>query len=68
VLGQGALTSPEHFTNAADRPPHPRNRAIAHTRAPSSAVRSRPDHHPLDIHAADIERTAHTTGCELLDC
>ena len=34
---------------------------------PSNAVRSRPDHHTLDIHAAGIERTARTTGCELLD-
>ncbi|MGP0034614.1 MAG: hypothetical protein ACLP4R_08615 [Solirubrobacteraceae bacterium] len=57
------------MTNAAHRIARAtaRNRAIAHTRAPSSTVRSRPDHHPLDIHTADIERTAHTTGRELLD-
>ena len=47
--------------------PTARNRAIAHTRAPNSPVRSRPDHHPIDIHVADIKRTAQTTGCELLD-
>jgi len=69
VLGQGALTSPGHFRNAAQPIARPtaRNRAIGHTRAPSNAVRSRPDHQPLDIHAADIERTGDTTGCELLD-
>jgi hypothetical protein len=69
VLGRGAPTSPGLFRNAAEPIARPtaRNRAIAHTRAPSSAVRSCPDHHPLDIHAADIERTAQTTGCELLD-
>jgi hypothetical protein len=69
VLDRGAPTSPGHFTNAAQPIARAtaRNRAIAHTRAPSSAVRSRPDHHPPDIHAADIERTAHTTGCEPLD-
>ena len=69
MLGQGALTSPGHFTNAAQPIARAtaRNRAIAQTRAPSSAVRSRPDHHPLDIRTADLERTAHTTGCELLD-
>ncbi len=69
MLGRGAPTSPGLLTNAAHRIARAtaRNRAIAHTRAPSSTVRSRPDHHPLDIHTADIERTAHTTGCELLD-
>jgi hypothetical protein len=69
VLGQGALTSPGLFRNAAQPIARAtaRNRAIAHTRAPSSAVRSRPDHHTIDIHATDTERTAHTTGCELLD-
>lgn len=69
MLGQGALTSPGHFRNTAQAIARPtaRNRAIAHTRAPNSPVRSRPDHHTLDIHAADIKRTAHTTGCELLD-
>jgi len=69
VLGRGAPASPGLFTNAAQPIARPTvcNRAIAHTRAPSSPVRSRPDHHPLDIHTADIERTAHTTGRELLD-
>ncbi len=69
MLGQGALTSPGHFTNTAQPIARAtaRNRAIAQTRAPNSAVRSCPDHHPPDIHAADIEPTAHTTGCELLD-
>ena len=69
MLGQGALTSPGHFRNAAQPIARPtaRNRAIAHTRVPSDAVRSCPDHHPLDIHGAEIGRTAHTTGCELLD-
>ncbi|MGB8879746.1 MAG: hypothetical protein WCD11_25765, partial [Solirubrobacteraceae bacterium] len=47
--------------------PTARNRAIAHTNVPSNAGRSRPDHHAPDIHAADIERTARTTGRELLD-
>ena len=66
MLGQGALTSPGHFTNTAQPIARAtaRNRAIAQTRAPNSAVRSCPDHHPPDIHAADIEPTAHTTGCE----
>ena len=69
MLGRGAPTSPGHFRNAAHPIARPtaRNRAIAHTRAPSNAGRSRPDHHPLDIHAADIKRPAQTTGCELLD-
>ena len=69
MLGRGALISPGLFTNAAQPIARPtaRNRAIAHTRVPSDAVRSRRDHHPLDLHAADIERAAHTTGCELLD-
>ena len=69
MLGRGAPASPGLFTNAAQPIARPTvcNRAIAHTRAPSSPVRSRPDHHPLDIHTADIKRTAQTTGCELLD-
>ncbi len=69
MLGRGAPTSPGHFRNTAHPIARPtaRNRAIAHTNVPSNAGRSRPDHHPLDIHAADIERAAHTTGCELLD-
>jgi hypothetical protein len=63
------VLSPGHFRNAAQPIARPtaRNRAIAHTRAPSNAVRSRPDHYPLDIHVAGIERAAQTTGCELLD-
>ena len=47
--------------------PAARNRPIAHTRVPSNTVRSRPDHHPLDIHEAGSERTARTAGGELLD-
>ncbi len=69
MLGRGAPTSPGHFRNTAQAIARPtaRNRAIAHTRVPNSSLRSRPDHYPLDIHPADIERTAQTTGCELLD-
>ncbi len=47
--------------------PAARNRAIAHTRVPSNTVRSRLDHHPLDIHEAGSERTARTAGGELLN-
>ena len=69
VLGQGALTSPGHFRNAAHpiaRPPTARNRAIA-ANVPSNAVRSRRDHHALDIHGSGTERAARTPGRELLD-
>jgi hypothetical protein len=69
VLGRGAPTSPGHFRNTAHPIARPtaRNRAIAHTNAPSNAGRSRPDHHAPDIHAAGTERAARTPRRELLD-
>ena len=69
MLGRGPPTSPGHFRNTAHPIARPtaRNRAIAHTNVPSNAVRSRPDHHPLDIHGAGTERAARTPGPELLD-
>ncbi len=69
MLGQDVLTSPGHLRNTAHPIARPtaRNRATAHTHVPGNTGRSRPDHHTLDIHGAGIKRTAHTTGCELLD-
>ena len=69
MLGRGAPTSPGHFRNTAHPIARPtaRNRAIAHTNAPSNAGRSRPDHHAPDIHGAGTERAAQTPGRELLD-
>ena len=69
MLGRGAPTSPGHFRNTAHPIARPtaRNRAIAHTNVPSNAGRSRPDHHPPDIHGAGTERAARTPGRELLD-
>ena len=69
MLGRGAPTSPGHFRTTAHPIARPaaRNRAIAHTNVPSNAGRSRPDHHPPDIHAAGTERAARTPRRELLN-
>jgi DNA invertase Pin-like site-specific DNA recombinase len=69
VLGQDALTSPEHFGNAA-QPVACRvveKRAIGYMRVSSVGGRSGPEYHTLDIQRASIERTARSNGYELVD-